>query len=219
MTAETTLAALASSGVVPVIRTRSASLASDTVAALRDAGFVVFELTLTIPDVHALLERLAAEPDLIVGAGTVPDVASARACIEAGARFIVSPFLEPDLPPACAEHGAACIVGALTPSEIRHAHRAGADAVKVFPADAVGGPAYLRAVRAVMPHIPLVPTGGVTLSTLETYLAAGAAFVGVGGDLAPPDRPPDPERARRFLRAARAFRDATGAPATSSGAP
>lgn len=214
MRADATLEALARAGVVPVIRTRSAAVAADTVDALRVAGFTTFELTLTIPDALALLERLAREDDLIVGAGTVPDAEAARACIDAGARFVVSPFVEPALPAACASHGVACIVGAMTPSEIRAAHRAGADAVKVFPADAVGGPPYLRAVNAVLPEVRLVPTGGVTLSSIEAYLAAGAAFVGVGGDLAPSGRAPEPERARRFLQAVAAFRTSHPLPAS-----
>lgn len=203
------LEGLARQGVVPVIRSAATEQAAHAVSVLRDAGYRIFEITLTTPGALELIAGLAAERDVVVGAGTVSDAADAAACIEAGARFVVSPFLLQELPDLCHERGVACVVGALTPSEIHLAHRSGADAVKVFPAQSVGGPAYLRAVRAVSPHIRLVPTGGVTLDNLTAYLDAGAHFVGVGGALlsGPPEGTAD--RAARYLERVQTYRRGT----------
>jgi 2-dehydro-3-deoxyphosphogluconate aldolase/(4S)-4-hydroxy-2-oxoglutarate aldolase len=119
----------------------------------------------------------------VVGAGTVLDPETARACILAGARFVVSPSLNPETIACCLRHGVAVIPGALTPTEIVEAATAGADLVKVFPASALGGPSYLKALKAPLPHIDLVPTGGVSLDTAAAYIAAGASALGVGSDL------------------------------------
>lgn len=206
-----TLDALAEQGVVPVIRTPTLEAAERAVRLLRDAGFRVFEITMSVPRALDLIGRLAREDGLVVGAGTVWDASQALACIEAGAGFVVSPFLLPDLPEACHARGVACIVGALTPTEIRLAHLAGADAVKVFPAEAAGGPGYIRAVKSVAPHIPLVPTGGVTLENLTAYLDAGALFVGVGGALTGGPDADAAQRAARYLRGVTAARESAAA--------
>src|SRR5690606_33653068 len=118
-----------------------------------------------------------------VGAGTVLTLPDAERCLEAGARFVVSPCYVDGLTDLCREAGAACLPGALTPTEAMSAWRAGATAVKVFPAASVGGPAHVKALRSVLPEVPLVPTGGVTPKAMPAYLAAGAAAVGVGGEL------------------------------------
>jgi 2-dehydro-3-deoxyphosphogluconate aldolase/(4S)-4-hydroxy-2-oxoglutarate aldolase len=120
---------------------------------------------------------------MLVGAGTVLDAKSAAACIAAGALFIISPSTELDVITHCNQAGVAVLPGALTPTEIVRAWRAGADMVKVFPCSALGGASYLKAVKAPLPHIELVPTGGVSLETAAAFIKAGAAALGVGGDL------------------------------------
>ena len=120
--------------VVPVVRTSSARLAATAIGWLREAGLRIFEITMTIPDAPALIRELAADPALLVGAGTVPDAATARTCLEAGARFIVAPWIDASLAAPCRAAGALLMLGALTPTEVRAALGAGADAVKVFPA-------------------------------------------------------------------------------------
>lgn len=169
--------------VVPVVRTRSASLAATGIAWLREAGLTVFEITMTIPDAPALIRDLAADPSLLIGAGTVPDARTAEACLDAGARFIVAPWVDPALSAPCRARGAALMLGAITPTEVRAALAAGADVVKIFPASSAGGPAHIKALASVFPGIAFCPTGGVEPGNFAAYLAAGAAFVGMGGNL------------------------------------
>jgi 2-dehydro-3-deoxyphosphogluconate aldolase/(4S)-4-hydroxy-2-oxoglutarate aldolase len=169
--------------VIPVVRTRSAKSAAATVAWLRDAGLRIFEITMTVPDAPALIRDLAADPSLLVGAGTVPDVAVADACLKAGAKFIVAPWVDPTLTAPCRAAGAALMLGAVTPTEVRAALSASADAVKIFPAASIGGPGHIRALASVFPGVPFCPTGGVEPANFSAYLAAGAAFVGMGGAL------------------------------------
>lgn len=169
--------------VVPVVRTRSASLAATAVQWLRDAGLTMFEITLTIPDAPALIRELAADKGLLIGAGTVPDAAMAETCLAAGARFIVAPWVDPTLAPPCRAAGAALMLGAMTPTEVRAALAAGADVVKVFPASSVGGPGHVKALASVFPGVAFCPTGGVDPGNFIAYLTAGAAFVGMGGAL------------------------------------
>lgn len=169
--------------VVPVVRTRSHEAARTAVAWLREAGFRTFEITLTVPNATALIAELAADPALLVGAGTVRTAAEAYACGEAGARFIVCPWNEPEIVPAGRRFGALVMLGALTPDEVVEALEGFADVVKIFPAASMGGPAHLRALRSVFPEVPFCPTGGVDPSNLRAYLDAGASFVGIGGKL------------------------------------
>ncbi len=169
--------------VVPVVRTSTARLAATAVGWLRDAGLRIFEITMTIPDAPALIRELAADPALLIGAGTVPDATTAETCLAAGARFIVAPWIDPALAAPCRAAGAVLMLGALTPTEVRAALGAGADVVKVFPASSVGGPAHIRALRSVLPTVAFCPTGGVEPDNVAAYLAAGAAFVGMGGAL------------------------------------
>jgi 2-dehydro-3-deoxyphosphogluconate aldolase / (4S)-4-hydroxy-2-oxoglutarate aldolase len=168
---------------VPVVRTHSARHAATAVQWLRDAGLRVFEITMTVPDAPASIRELARELDLLVGAGTVADRVAAETCLSAGARFIVAPWVDASLAAPCRAAGAALMLGALTPTEVRAALAAGADVVKVFPAASAGGPAHIRALRSVLPDVAFCPTGGVEPGNLEAYLAAGAAFVGMGGAL------------------------------------
>ena len=177
------LAALRAARVVPVIRTRSAALAATGVQWLREAGLAVFEITMTIPDAPALIRELAADPGLLIGAGTVADARSAEACLAAGARFIVAPWVDPALAAPCRAAGATLLLGAMTPTEVRAALAAGADAVKIFPASSAGGPGHIKALASVFPGVAFCPTGGVEPGNVAAYLAAGAAFVGMGGRL------------------------------------
>lgn len=169
--------------VVPVVRTRQARHVATAVRWLCDAGLRVFEITMTIPDAPALIRELAGDPSLLVGAGTVPDRATAEICLAAGARFIVAPWVDPSLAACCATANALLMLGALTPGEVRGALAGGADVVKVFPASSVGGPGHIRALASVFPGVAFCPTGGIEPRDIATYLAAGAAFVGMGGAL------------------------------------
>ena len=169
--------------VVPVVRTSTAALAATACAWLREAGMTVLEITLTTPDAVALIRELSGEPGLLVGAGTVPDERAAEACLTAGAKFLVTPWVDAGVAAAARAAGACAMPGAMTPTEIRAAIAAGADVVKIFPAASAGGPAHVKAVRAVFPDIAFCPTGGVDAGNAPDYLAAGAAFVGIGGRL------------------------------------
>jgi 2-dehydro-3-deoxyphosphogluconate aldolase / (4S)-4-hydroxy-2-oxoglutarate aldolase len=168
---------------VPVIRTSTAAHAATVVEWLREAGIRIFEITMTIPDGPSLIRDLASDPALLVGAGTVPDRETAEQCLQAGARFLVTPWVEPSLAGPCKAAGAALMLGAVTPTEVRGAVAAGADVVKIFPASSVGGPGHIRALRSVFPTVAFCPTGGVDPDNVDAYLKAGAAFVGMGGAL------------------------------------
>lgn len=169
--------------VIPVVRTSEAALAARAVEWLHGAGLSVFEITMTVPDAPALIRELAADPALLVGAGTVPDRKTAEACLAAGARFLVAPWVDAEVATAAHQAGACAMLGAMTPNEVRAALQAGADVVKIFPASSAGGPAHVKALRAVFPDVVFCPTGGVDARNTPDYLAAGAAFVGIGGRL------------------------------------
>ena len=183
MSQQTLIQRLRDARVVPVIRTHSAQHAETAVTWLRAAGLRIFEITMTIPDAIPLIARLAQDPALTIGAGTVPDAATAQACLNAGARFLVAPWVDPDLAAPSRAAGATLMLGALTPTEVRAALQAGADVVKVFPASSTGGPAHIKALASVFPGVAFCPTGGVEPSNVAAYLSAGAAFVGMGGAL------------------------------------
>jgi 2-dehydro-3-deoxyphosphogluconate aldolase/(4S)-4-hydroxy-2-oxoglutarate aldolase len=183
MADETLIARLRAARVVPVVRTHSMDHARTVVGWLRDAGISVFEITMTIPGAPELIRELSADPALLVGAGTVPDAATAAACLAAGARFIVAPWVDPALSAPCRAAGAALLLGAITPTEVRAALAAGADAVKIFPASSAGGPSHIKALVSVFPGVMFCPTGGIGPLDVPKYLAAGAAFVGMGGAL------------------------------------
>jgi 2-dehydro-3-deoxyphosphogluconate aldolase/(4S)-4-hydroxy-2-oxoglutarate aldolase len=177
------IARLSAARVIPVVRTTRPELARRAVEWLRGAGMTVFEITMTVPDAPALIREIAADPALLVGAGTVPDRAAAEACLAAGARFLVAPWVDADVAAAARQAGACAMLGALTPTEVRAARAAGADVVKVFPASSAGGPAHVKALRSVFPEVVFCPTGGVDARNAPDYFAAGAAFVGIGGRL------------------------------------
>ena len=169
--------------VVPVVRTRLGEIAATGIAWLREAGFRVFEITMTIPDAPALIAELAKDPALLVGAGTVADADAAERCLHAGARFIVAPWVDATLAAPSRAHGATLMLGATTPTEVRAALKAGAEVVKIFPAASAGGPSHVKALASVFPDIAFCPTGGVEPGNYQSYLTAGAAFVGMGGNL------------------------------------
>jgi len=172
-------------GIIPVIRADSADAALAVVEALATAGLVIAEVTLTVPDAISVISTVAKQfkNHVLVGAGTVTDGESAKRAIKAGAEFIVSPCLVPDVIEAARHADVAVLPGALTPTEVFEAHRLGGDFVKVFPAHNAGGASYLKALRGPFPKIPLVPTGGVTLDNLREMFNAGAVAVGVGSEL------------------------------------
>ncbi len=208
MTEPSLIARLRATRVVPVVRTATARSAATAVAWLHGAGLRVFEITMTIPDAPALIRDLATNPDLLIGAGTVPDAATATTCLAAGARFIVAPWVDPDLAAPCRDAGAALMLGALTPTEVRAALRAGSDVVKIFPASSAGGPAHIKALASVFPGVAFCPTGGVEPGNVDAYLAAGAAFVGMGGGLVDERRTAAGDRAA-IEAAARAIQPVT----------
>jgi 2-dehydro-3-deoxyphosphogluconate aldolase / (4S)-4-hydroxy-2-oxoglutarate aldolase len=176
---------LKNAGIVPVIRSSSSKKVLQIVEALMKGGIAVAEVTMTVPRAIETIEQCANEfgTHLTLGAGTVMDDAVCTRAIDAGSQFVVTPTVRIEVVKKCKEKDICVIGGALTPSEILAVWEAGADAVKVFPVKALGGAAYLRMLIEPMPSIPLVPTGGVTLETLEEYFRAGAVFVGAGGDL------------------------------------
>jgi len=185
MTREQVRARVLEVGIVPVVRATSAKQAISAAVAVAAGGITIVEVTMTVPGaleaITQLIKTLGSE--VIVGAGTVLDAQAAHQCFDAGAEFLVSPGLDLGTIKAAQDAGKLIMAGALTPTEVITAWKAGADFVKVFPASAVGGPAYLKALRGPLPQVPLVPTGGVNLNTAADFLRAGASALGVGGEL------------------------------------
>lgn len=173
-------------GIVPSVRVTSPQEALFATEALYAAGIPIAEITLTLPEAPIVIAELVARhPDLIVGAGTVLDEETARRCIDVGARFITSPGLVPEVAACAKDADVAVFPGALTPTEVIAAWKAGADFVKIFPAAIAGGSAYVRALKVPLPQIPLIVTGGVNQLTAFDYILAGASAIGVGGELLP----------------------------------
>ncbi len=179
------LARIAEIGIVPVVRASSPEIARLAAEAVAAGGILVVEIAMTVPGAVGVIARLAASVGdrLLVGAGTVLDAEMAAQCLDAGAQFLVSPGFDLPTVELAARRGVAMMAGALTPTEILMAWRAGSDFVKVFPCTAVGGPAYIRALRGPLPQVPLVPTGGVNVDNAADFIRAGAAALGVGGEL------------------------------------
>ena len=201
-------------GIVPVVRAPSAELAIRAADALLAGGISIFEITMTVPDAQAVIRSLVArfKGAAVVGAGTVLSADDARSCIDAGAEFIVSPGFDPGTIEAAHERDVAVMPGALTPTEVITAWKAGSDMVKIFPCSAVGGAKYLRALKGPLPQVKMLPTGGVSLSTVHEFIAAGAAALGVGTELvdikalAAGQDALLTERAREFVQAVAAAR-------------
>lgn len=207
-------------GIVPVVRAASADEAMRAIDALQEGGISVLEITMTVPGAVAVIEELAKRfgNDVTVGAGTVLEAETARACMLAGAQFIVSPSLNLKTIEICQRYSIAVLPGALTPTEVVTAWQAGADAVKIFPCGAVGGPKYLKALKAPLPQVELIPTGGVTLQTAGEFIRAGAWALGVGADLVSTQaiRDGQPEKvteaARAYVAAVRTARNGASLP-------
>jgi len=180
-----TVSRLREVGIIPIIRAASADVVVPVAEALLHAGLPVVEITLTVPKaidaIGAVAKRLGGK--VLLGAGTVTDAQMCQRAVDAGAEFIVTPCLVPEVIEAARRADVAVLPGALTPTEVFDAFRSGGDMVKVFPVQSVGGAAYLRALRGPFPNIPLVPTGGVTLENIAEMFQAGAAAVGVGTEL------------------------------------
>lgn len=170
-------------GVVPVIRINDLDNARNAVEAMILGGIKIFEVTMTVPNAISLIDELSKREGLVVGAGTVLDPETAGECIDAGAAFVVSPSTNIDTVAYCNERQTAVMPGALTPTEIVNAWEAGADIVKVFPAGSLGGPKYIRSLKGPLPHIKMMPTGGVSIDSVADYLLSGAEAVGVGSEL------------------------------------
>lgn len=207
------LKSLRETGLVPVLRAESVDIALGLGEALAAGGVTVLEITMTVPGAIEVMRRLAKErPDILVGAGTVLDPETARICILEGAKFVVSPALNLHTIEMCHRYSIAVLPGALTPTEVVTAWQSGADVIKVFPASALGGAKYLKSLKAPLPQVELIPTGGVSLATAKEFLEAGAFALGVGADLvnakAIAESRPDlvTEMARKYLAVIREFR-------------
>ncbi|WP_058185658.1 bifunctional 4-hydroxy-2-oxoglutarate aldolase/2-dehydro-3-deoxy-phosphogluconate aldolase [Terracidiphilus gabretensis] len=181
----TTAQLIESAGLIPVLRAKSEKQAHAVVQAMIKGGIRVVEVTMTVPDAVDLLKVLKKEygDAVLLGSGTVTTAKEAEETIEAGAEFVVSPSLHLEVITATKALGKLSIPGALTPTEVITAYRAGADYVKIFPCSAMGGAPYLKALLAPFPFLKLIPTGGVTLHTATSFLEAGAKALGVGSDL------------------------------------
>jgi 2-dehydro-3-deoxyphosphogluconate aldolase/(4S)-4-hydroxy-2-oxoglutarate aldolase len=185
MTKDETMQRIRQVGLIPVIRAESADEAMRAVAAIKEGGISVLEITMTVPGAVKIIEKVAERygTEAVIGAGTVLDAETARACMLSGAQFIVSPSLNLETIACCRRYGIAVMPGALTPTEVVTAWQAGADIIKIFPCNAVGGASYIKALKAPLPQIEMVPTGGVSLTTAADFLKAGAFALGVGADL------------------------------------
>jgi 2-dehydro-3-deoxyphosphogluconate aldolase/(4S)-4-hydroxy-2-oxoglutarate aldolase len=194
-------------GIVPVVRAssaREAQMAADAVCA---GGIPIVEITMTVPGAVDVIRELSksAGSNVLIGAGTVLSAEAARRCLDAGAQFLVSPGLNLKTVEFAGREDKLIMAGALTPTEVITAWEAGADFVKVFPCGQVGGAKYIKALKGPFPEVPLVPTGGVNLTTAAEFIEAGAAALGIGGELVQADalRSNKPEiiveNARKFL--------------------
>jgi len=179
---EKALALIREVAVIPVVRVSTREQAICAVEGIIEAGITVVEITLTVPGAIQIIENLANKygEKLLVGAGTVLDAETCRLAILAGAEFIVSPVFDVRVLEVARTYGKICMPGALTPSEALVAWRAGADLVKIFPCNSVGGPSYIRGLKGPFPQMEVVVTGGVNLENVGQFLAAGVAAVGVG---------------------------------------
>jgi 2-dehydro-3-deoxyphosphogluconate aldolase / (4S)-4-hydroxy-2-oxoglutarate aldolase len=172
-------------GVVPVVRASSAKQARHAAEAVCAGGIPIVEITMTVPGAVEVIAELAKSmgSEVMIGAGTVLDAETAQRCIDAGAEFIVSPGFDLETVKFAHHAGKLMMAGALTPTEVIAAWKAGSDFVKVFPCGTVGGAKYIKALKAPLPQIPMIPTVGVNLNTAADFILAGAAALGIGGEL------------------------------------
>lgn len=194
-------------GVVPVLRATSAAQAFVGAEAVCRGGIPIVEVTMTVPGAIAVISQLArtAGREVLIGAGTVLDAETAERCLDAGAVFVVSPGLERATVEAVKRRGALMMAGALTPSEVISAWKAGSDFVKIFPCGSVGGARYIKALKGPLPQIAMIPTGGVNLESAADFIRAGAEALGIGGELVSPaalaagEREPIVNAARQYV--------------------
>jgi 2-dehydro-3-deoxyphosphogluconate aldolase/(4S)-4-hydroxy-2-oxoglutarate aldolase len=186
MTKEEIRARIEEIGVVPAVRFRSAEDARFATEAISHGGIPIVEITMTVPRAIELISDLARNsPDVIVGAGTIFDRETASRCLDAGARFLTSPGLDLELVEFSLSKNSVVLAGALTPTEVTMAWKAGADFVKIFPCSQVGGDRYISALKGPFRHVPLIAAGGVNQMTAANFILAGASAIGVGGELVP----------------------------------
>jgi 2-dehydro-3-deoxyphosphogluconate aldolase / (4S)-4-hydroxy-2-oxoglutarate aldolase len=171
--------------IVPVVRASSPQQALGAAEAVRAGGIPIVEVTMTVPGAIEVIASLAKSvgSEVLIGAGTVLDAATAQHCLDAGAQFLVSPGFDAETVALARRLDVLVMPGALTPTEVITAFKAGADFVKIFPCGNVGGPAYIKSLKAALPQIPMIPTGGVNLQTAVAFLSAGASALGIGGEL------------------------------------
>jgi 2-dehydro-3-deoxyphosphogluconate aldolase/(4S)-4-hydroxy-2-oxoglutarate aldolase len=176
---------IAEVGIVPVVRAPSPKQALQAAEAVLAGGIPIVEVTMTVPGAIEVIAQLAKSmaPEVLVGAGTVLDAEVAQRCIDAGAEFLVSPGFDLATVRFANTRGILVMAGALTPTEVIAAWKAGSDFVKIFPCGAVGGAKYIKALKGPLPEVPMVPTGGVNLDTAAEFIRAGAAALGIGGEL------------------------------------
>jgi 2-dehydro-3-deoxyphosphogluconate aldolase / (4S)-4-hydroxy-2-oxoglutarate aldolase len=186
MTKQEILRKIGDLGLVPVVRAQTADEALKIVDAIREGGVSVLEITMTVPGALGAIEQVARRfgADVLIGAGTVLDPETARACMLAGAQFVVTPTLDVRPIEMCRRYSVPIMPGALTPTEVLTAWTAGADVVKVFPCGALGGASYIKSLKAPLPQVDMIPTGGVSVKTAADFIKAGAMALGVGADLA-----------------------------------
>ncbi len=173
-------------GIVPAVRFRSAEDARFATEAVSHGGIPIVEITMTVPGAIELISDLARNtPDVLVGAGTLFDMETASRCLDAGAKFLTSPGLDLQLVEFAVKRDIVVLAGALTPTEVTLAWKAGADFVKIFPCSQVGGEKYIKALKGPFRHVPLIAAGGVNQVTAGNFILAGASAIGVGGELVP----------------------------------
>ena len=172
-------------GIVPVVRASSAQQAMQAAEAVCAGGIPIVEVTMTVPRAIDVIAQLAKSmgKDVLIGAGTVLDAEAAQRCIDAGAEFLVSPGFDLATVQFAKRQGKLMMAGVLTPTEVIAAWKAGSDFVKIFPCGTVGGAKYIKALKAPLPQVPMIPTGGVNLNTAADFIQAGAAALGIGGEL------------------------------------
>ncbi len=181
-----TRACIEEAGILPSVRVSTREMARFAAETIYGAGIPIAEITLTVPGALDVIEDLAKRySDMAVGAGTVLDEESAHQCVEAGARFLTSPGFIPEVVAYANKVNVVVLPGALTPTEIIAAWKAGSDLVKIFPTGHIGGVQYVRALKVPLPQIPLIATGGVNQVTATDFILAGATAIGVGGELLP----------------------------------
>ncbi len=195
MTKDQVRARIQEIGIIPAVRSSTSEDALFAAEAVSSAGIPIVEVTMTVPGAIEVMSELARQsPETIVGAGTVFDVEAARRCLDAGAAFLTTPGLDLEIVDFALKRGVVMIPGALTPSEVMQAWKAGSDFVKVFPCAQVGGPSYIRALKGPFPQVPLIASGGVNQQTVADFIRAGAVAVGIGRDLIQPRAIRDRER-------------------------